>query len=87
MTAVLKIVFQSEPQALCVPINLVQEINGQKIIYVMESDGKQNTARRKVIVLGGVYDNLAEVKSGLSARDKIITVGYQGLNDGEFVKP
>ncbi|MEY4930692.1 MAG: hypothetical protein RI909_1416 [Bacteroidota bacterium] len=87
MTAVLKIVFQSEPQALCVPINLVQEINGQKVIYVMESDGKQTVARRKVIELGGVYDNLAEVKSGLKAGDKIITVGYQGLNDGEFVKP
>jgi membrane fusion protein, multidrug efflux system len=86
MTAVLRIVFQSEPQALCVPVNLVQEINGKKIIYVMETDGKNSVARRKVIEIGGVYDNLAEVKSGLKAGDKIITVGYQGLNDGEFVK-
>lgn len=86
MTAVLRIIFQSEPQALCVPINLVQEINGQKVIYVMETDGKNTIARRKVIELGGVYDNLAEVKSGLKVGDKIITVGYQGLNDGEFVK-
>jgi len=86
MTAVLRIVFQSEPQAICVPINLVQEINGQKVIYVMETDGKNVVARRKVIEIGGVYDNLAEVKSGLKAGDKIITVGYQGLNDGEFIK-
>jgi RND family efflux transporter MFP subunit len=86
MTAVLRIVFQSEPQALCVPINLVQEINGQKVIYVMETDGTHSVARRKVIEIGGVYDNLAEVKSGLKAGDKIISVGYQGLNDGEFVK-
>jgi RND family efflux transporter MFP subunit len=86
MTAVLRIVFQSEPQALCVPINVVQEINGQKVVYVMESDGKNSVARRKVIEVGGIYDNLAEVKSGLKAGDKVITVGYQGLNDGEFVK-
>ncbi len=86
MTAVLKIVFQSEPQALCVPINVVQEINGKKVVYVMEAAGNQSVARRKVIEIGGVYDNLAEVKSGLTAGDKIITVGYQGLNDGEFVK-
>ncbi len=86
MTAVLKIVFQTESNALCVPINLVQEINGQKIIYVTEMEGTQLIARRKIIELGGVYDNLAEVKSGVKAGDKVITVGYQGLNDGEFVK-
>lgn len=86
MTAVLRIIFQSEPQALCVPINVVQEINGQKVVYVMETDGKYSVARRKVIEVGGIYDNLAEVKSGLKAGDKVITVGYQGLNDGEFVK-
>ncbi len=86
MTAVLRIIFQSEPQALCVPINLVQEINGQKVVYVVETNGNQSVARRKVIVLGGVYGNLAEVKSGLQTGDKVISVGYQGLNDGEFVK-
>lgn len=86
MTAVLRIIFQSEPQALCVPINVVQEINGQKVVYVMESDGTHSIARRKVIEIGGIFDNLAEVKTGLKAGDKVITVGYQGLNDGEFVK-
>jgi membrane fusion protein, multidrug efflux system len=86
MTAVLKIVFKSEPNALAVPINLVQEINGQKIIYVTEMEGNQLIARRRIIELGGIYDNLAEVTSGVKAGDKVITVGYQGLNDGEFVK-
>ena len=33
----------------------------------------------------GVYGNMAEVK-GLDAGDKIITVGYQGLNDGDYIK-
>jgi hypothetical protein len=37
------------------------------------------------VKLGGVYDNQAEVE-GLSQGDKLITVGYQGLNDGEIVK-
>jgi membrane fusion protein (multidrug efflux system) len=64
----------------------VQEINGKKIVYVAEMDGQQLVARRKEIEVGGVYDNLAEVKSGLKTGDKVITVGYQGLNDGEFVK-
>lgn len=86
MTAVLRVIFNTETQALCVPINVVQEVNGKKIVYVAEMDGQQLVARRKEIEVGGVYDNLAEVKNGLKPGDKIITVGYQGLNDGEFVK-
>ncbi len=86
MTAVLRVIFNTEEEALCVPINVVQEINGKKIVYVAEMDGQQLVARRKEIEVGGVYDNLAEVKSGLKQGDKVITVGYQGLNDGEFVK-
>jgi membrane fusion protein, multidrug efflux system len=86
MTAVLRIVYQTSSNAICVPVNIVQEINGEKVVYVQELDGNQMVARRKVIELGGVFDNLAEVKNGLKAGDKIITVGYQGLNDGEFIK-
>jgi hypothetical protein len=33
-----------------------------------------------------VYNNLAELKTGIKAGDKVITVGYQGLNDGELIK-
>ena len=86
MTAVIRVVFHSEPAALTVPVNVVQEINGEKIVYVVETDGKQAVARKRVVEVGGVYNNLAHIKSGLSNGDKVITVGYQGLNDGEFVK-
>lgn len=86
MTAVLRIVYETSANAICVPVNIVQEINGQKVVYIQEMDGNRMVARRKVIELGGVFDNLAEVKNGLKAGDKIITVGYQGLNDGEFIK-
>ncbi len=42
-------------------------------------------ARRKVVTVEGVFGSLAQVK-GLNAGEKIITVGYQGLNDGQPVK-
>ena len=86
MTAVIRVVFHSEPAALTVPVNVVQDINGEKIVYVVETDGKQAVARKRVVAVGGVYNNIAHIKSGLSSGDKIITTGYQGLNDGEFVK-
>ena len=86
MTAVVRVIFYSDPAALCVPVNVVQDINGEKIVYVVETDGKQTVARKKVVEVVGVYGNLAQIKSGIKTGDKIIIVGYQGLNDGEFVK-
>ena len=86
MTSVVKVIFASVQGALCVPVNVVQEINGEKIVYVAESNGKKLVARKRVVKIDGVYDNFAQVISGLAAGDKVITFGYQGLNDGEFIK-
>ena len=36
--------------------------------------------------IGGAARGKIEIKSGLAAGDKLITVGYQDLNDGEKVK-
>lgn len=85
MTGIVKIIFHSEPSTLVVPVNVVQDINNQKVVYVAEMNGKQTIARRKVVTVDAVYDNLAQVK-GLVAGDKVITVGYQGLNDGQPIK-
>jgi hypothetical protein len=86
MTAVIQVIFHSEPAALCVPINLVQDVNGQKVVYVAEMDSGKLVARKRVVEVVGVYNNLAQLKTGVKAGDKVITVGYQGLNDGELVK-
>jgi membrane fusion protein (multidrug efflux system) len=85
MTAVVRIVFETNPAALVVPINIIQTINGEKVVFIAEQQGNNFVARKKAVKVGGVYDNQAEVE-GLSKGDKLITVGYQGLNDGEIVK-
>jgi membrane fusion protein (multidrug efflux system) len=85
MTATAKVIFRTEPSAIVIPVNVIQEINNEKVVYVSEPKGKQTVARRKVVTVEGVYGNQAQVK-GLNTGDKLITVGYQGLNDGDFVK-
>jgi len=85
-SAVIKVVFFNDPAAICVPVNVVQEINGEKVVYIAEQNGDQTVARRSVVEVLGVYDNLAQLKTGIKAGDKVITFGYQGLNDGDFVK-
>lgn len=85
MTGVIKVIFHSEPNAITVPINVVQEVNGEKIVYIAETNGNQTVAKKKTVTVNGVYGSEAEVK-GLRDGDKLITVGYQGLNDGENIK-
>jgi RND family efflux transporter MFP subunit len=85
MTATVRVIFESNPAAVVVPINVIQEINDEKVVYVAEQKGNQTIASRKVITVEGVYGNQAEVQ-GLKEGDRLITVGYQGLNDGDFVK-
>lgn len=85
MTGVLKVIFHSEPSAIVVPVNVIQSVNNEKIVYVAEAKGKQTVARKKVVKIEGVYNNLAQVE-GLNAGDKIITVGFLGLNDGDAIK-
>lgn len=85
MTATVKVVFNTENQALVVPVNVIQDINNEKVVYIAEPKGKQTVAVRKVVTVDGVFGGQAQVK-GLKGGDKVITVGYQGLNDGDFVK-
>jgi membrane fusion protein, multidrug efflux system len=85
MTATTKLIFKTENDALVIPVNVIQNINEEKVVYVAETDGAQTVAKRRVITVDGVYGGMAQVK-GLNPGDKVITVGYQGLNDGDFVK-
>jgi RND family efflux transporter MFP subunit len=85
MTATVKVVFRTESSAVVIPVNVVQDINNEKVVYISEAKGKQTVARRKVVTVEGVFGGQAQVK-GLNPGDKLITVGYQGLNDGDFVK-
>ena len=86
MTAVLRIVFRTESNALCVPVNIVQDINGEKVVYTAEADGGKLVARKHVVEVDGVFGTTAQIKKGLKPGDKVITVGYQGLSDGELIK-
>ncbi len=86
MSAVVKVVYRTDLAAIVVPVNVVQTFNNESVVYVAETDGKNTVARRRVVTVAGVFDNLAQINSGISAGEKLITFGYQGLNDGEVIK-
>lgn len=86
MTVLVRIVFHHENAALCIPINAVQDINGEKVVYVAEQKGKHWVARRCVVEIKGVFDNIAHISSGLKKGDRLVTLGFQNLNNGDIVK-
>ena len=85
MTATVKVVFTTQENAIVVPVNVIQTLNNEKVVYIAEKKGDQTLARKKVVTVDGVYNNEAQVQ-GLASGDQIITFGYQGLNDGEVIK-
>lgn len=85
MSATIKVVFNTAPNAIVVPVNVIQTLNDEKVIYVAEKDGNKTVARKKVVTVDGVYNNMAQIQ-GLKDGDQVITFGYQGLNDGEVIK-
>ena len=85
MSVVLKVVYKSVPDALTVPVNVVQEVNSEKVVYVAQERDGHLVAAKKPVVIDGVFDGKAQVQ-GLTTGDKIITVGYQGLSDGTIIK-
>jgi RND family efflux transporter MFP subunit len=84
MTALIKVVYESYPSALVVPVNTIQNIKNEKIVYTAEEKGGQTVVKRNVVTVKGVFDGLAQV-DGLKAGDKVITAGFQGLNEGQLV--
>jgi len=86
MIAVLKIIDYKNKSALVVPVNLVQSDSKGSYLYVVNDLGKTKTAQKRYITQGMTYNGMLEVLSGLSAGDRIVTVGQLGLSEGAKVK-
>ena len=82
MLAVLKIVDYKNDQALTVPVNSIQKAESGDYVFVADN-GK---AKRVDIKSGRVSEGKAEILSGLKSGDKVITAGFQDLNEGDIVK-
>jgi len=75
----------SVPNAIIIPVNLVQTDENGKYVYVIVNEGEVMKARKKTVNVGEVYSGMVEVKVGLTASDRVITEGYQSVYDGQTV--
>jgi hypothetical protein len=78
-----KIKDYTNKNAISIPVNLVQNDEKGKFIYVAVTEKGKLIARKKMIMIGSFYGDEIEVLSGLSVGDKMITEGYQSIFDGQ----
>lgn len=85
MIAVLRIVDYQNPTAIAVPVNVIQTDQKGKYILVAEQNDGNYVARKKYVETGETYRGITEIRSGLKEGDKVITVGFQELEEGQYV--
>jgi membrane fusion protein (multidrug efflux system) len=84
--AAIRIKDYSAPNAVVIPVNLVQTDDKGKYVYVVEKDSKGRTiAVKKPVVIGESYGDKIEIKAGLQAGMQLISEGYQSIYDKQVV--
>jgi RND family efflux transporter MFP subunit len=85
MIATVGILDYNAPNAVSIPVNVVQSDVTGKYVFVLEKNSKGLMANRRTIELGQVQGEKVEIKAGLNSGDILISAGYQGLYDGQDV--
>ncbi len=85
MLATVSINDQNAQNALVVNQNLIQRTEAGDIIFVAKEEGGKTVAEMRKIKMGLSYNGAVAVTEGLKTGDKIVTVGYQDLVDGQPV--
>ncbi len=85
LTAMVRIQDYSAPNAVTVPVNVLQTDEQGKFVLVAVKEGTTMVARKRPIQVGELYGERLEVKSGLKTGDMIITDGFQSVYDGQTI--
>lgn len=86
MIAHIKIIDYTAPNAVVIPVNVIQYTMGKPYVIVAKNNNGKMVAERRHIEMGRTYNDIAEIKSGLKPGERLITTGYQGLNDNDLIK-
>jgi membrane fusion protein (multidrug efflux system) len=86
MIAIIQINDYHSDNSILVPMNVIQTDKAGSYVYVVRPKDKFNAAFKQMVSLGNSYNGVAEIVKGLSVGDKVISVGYQELVDGEYVR-
>lgn len=83
--AMVRIQDYQAPNAITVPISVLQSDEQGKFVLIAVKEGNKLVAKKKAVTVGELYGNRLEIKSGLQQGDQLITEGFQGLYDGQAI--
>jgi RND family efflux transporter MFP subunit len=86
MIAIIQINDYHSENSILVPMNVIQTDQAGSYVYVVRSKDKFSAAFKQPVVIGNSYNGVAEILQGLAVGDKVISVGFQELIDGEYVR-
>jgi membrane fusion protein, multidrug efflux system len=69
--------------AITIPLSTLQNDESGKFVMVAAKEGNKMVARKRKVVVGELYGDRLEVKSGLQQGDVLITGGFQNLYEGQ----
>ncbi|MBI2284421.1 MAG: efflux RND transporter periplasmic adaptor subunit [Bacteroidetes bacterium] len=84
--AQVRILDYSANNAIAIPVNTVGTDEKGKYVYIAVTENGKLVARKRTIVVGELYKALIEIKSGLTAGEKLITDGFQNIYDGQILR-
>lgn len=73
------------PSAITIPVNTLQNDDQGKFVMVAVDEKGKLVARKRYINVGELYGDKLEVKTGLSAGDRLILEGFQNLYEGQLL--
>lgn len=68
---------------LYAPASAILDAHGQHFVWLLAPDGR--SVHRREVTIAAAADDQVEIRSGVAAGDKIVTVGVHSLVDGQAV--
>lgn len=86
MIAIIQVNDYHSENSIQIPMNLIQTDQAGSYVYVVRPKDNYHGAFKQPVEIGSSYNGIAEILNGLTEGDKVISVGYQELVDGEYVR-
>ena len=81
MACIMKISNYKNPHALVVPVSVIQKTSQGTMLYIADGD----IAKAVLVTTGRNSNGKVEILSGLNPGDKVITTGFEELDNGQKV--
>jgi RND family efflux transporter MFP subunit len=83
--AIVKIQDYATANAITIPLATLQNDEAGKFVMVAAKEADKLIARKRKVIVGELYGDRLEVKSGLQAGDLLVTEGFQSLYEGQLL--